>query len=154
MANKLKKKWRRKFKFINYYPPYFFSGIKIREVDEEITRIVVDLKLRWYNRNMVGTHFGGSLYSMCDPHYMFIVMMNLGGDYIVWDKSAKIKFIKPGKGKVTAVFEIPMVDILAIKEEINQVIKKTYWYKTEVKDEKGDVVALVEKEIYVRKKES
>ncbi len=148
----LQQKWRKKFKFINWYFPYLFSGIKITEVDEEITRIVVEMRMKWFNRNMVGTHFGGSLYSMCDPHFMFIVMMNLGGDYIVWDKSAKIDFIKPGKGTVKAIFEIPMGEVMNIKEEIDRIGKKTYWFEAEVKDEEGNVVAKVDKEIYVRRK--
>jgi len=147
-----KEKWRKKFKFINWYPPYVAAGIHIKDVDTEITRIVVQMKLRWYNRNMVGTHFGGSLYAMCDPHYMFIVMMNLGGDYIVWDKSAKIDFVRPGKGTVSATFEIPMERILEIKKEIDEIGKKTYWFQTKVTDDDGTLVAVVDKEIYVRKK--
>ena len=47
------------------------------------------------------THFGGALYAMCDPFFVFIVMMNLGKDYIVWDKSAGITFIKPASGTIT-----------------------------------------------------
>ncbi len=148
----LKEKWRKKFKLINWYFPYLFSGIKITDVDEEITRIVVEMRMKWFNKNMVGTHFGGSLYSMCDPHFMFIIMMNLGGDYIVWDKSAKINFLKPGKGIVKAVFEIPMDEILKIKKEIDIIGKNTYWFKAQVKDENGVIVAAVDKEIYVRKK--
>ncbi len=152
MSLSLKQKWRKRFKKINWYPPFWASGIKIKEVDEEITRIVVEMKLRWYNVNMVGTHFGGSLYAMCDPHFMFIIMMNLGGDYIVWDKAAKIDFIKATKKTVTAIFEIPMDEIMKIKKEIDEVGKKTYWYKAQVIDEDGLLIAEVDKEIYVRKK--
>ncbi len=137
---------------MNWYPPYLFSGISLKEVDEDITTIVVQMKLRWYNRNMVGTHFGGSLYSMCDPHFMFIIMMNLGGDYIVWDKSAKIDFRKPGKGTVAARFHIPLEKIKEIKKEVDEIGKNTYWFKAEVLSESGEVVAEVDKEIYVRKK--
>jgi hypothetical protein len=32
------------------------------------------MNLRWYNTNYVGTHFGGSLYSMVDPIYMLLLM--------------------------------------------------------------------------------
>ncbi len=148
----LKEKWRKKFKFINWYFPYLFSGIKITEVDQEITRIVVEMKLKWFNRNMVGTHFGGSLYAMCDPHFMFIIMMNLGGEYIVWDKSAKIEFLKPGKGTVKGIFEISLDEIQKIKEDIDEIGKNTYWFKAQVKDERGIIVAALDKEIYVRKK--
>lgn len=54
----------------------------------------------------MGTHFGGSLYAMCDPFYMWILMENLGKDFIVWDKAATIRFKKPGTGTVNAEFEI------------------------------------------------
>jgi hypothetical protein len=59
-----------------------------------------------YNRNYVGTQFGGSLYSMVDPFYMLMLMENLGRDYIVWDKAASIDFISPGKGPVYAEFHV------------------------------------------------
>ena len=147
-----KTKWRKRFKYINWYFPFLFSGIRITDVNEEITKIKVEMRMRWYNRNMVGTHFGGSLYAMCDPHFMFIIMMNLGSDYIVWDKSAKINFIRPGKGTVSAIFEIPMSEIMAIKKEIDTIGKKTYWYKVQVIDDDGTLVAEVDKEIYVREK--
>ena len=90
---------------------------------------------------------------MCDPFYVFILMANLGKGYIVWDKTARIEFVKPGKGKVQAVFEISPVKIEQIRSEIDELGKNTYWFQTEVLDEAGEVVARVEKEIYVRKKQ-
>ena len=38
----------------------------------------VRMGLGWYNRNYVGTQFGGSLYSMTDPFFMLMIMENLG----------------------------------------------------------------------------
>ena len=32
--------------------------------------MTVKLTLRWYNRNYVGTHFSGNLFTMTDPFYM------------------------------------------------------------------------------------
>ena len=40
----------------------------------------VEMKLRIWNQNYVGTHYGGSLYSMADPFYMLMLMHNLGRD--------------------------------------------------------------------------
>jgi hypothetical protein len=73
---------------INLYPPFLGMGIKVRSFSEDHTRFEVELRQKWYNRNLFGTHFGGCLYSMTDPFFVFIVTMNLGKDYIVWDKSA------------------------------------------------------------------
>ncbi len=134
------------------YPPYLGAGIKIADYSEDMTRFEVVMNLRWYNKNLVGTHFGGSLYSMCDPFYMFILITNLGKDYIVWDKSGCIDFLKPGKGKVTAIFEVSKEKLQAIKEEIDRIGKNTYTFHVEIKDEKGDTVAKLKKGVYVRKK--
>ncbi|MEL7531373.1 MAG: DUF4442 domain-containing protein [Bacteroidota bacterium] len=137
---------------ISWYPPYLGAGIKVREVADDFTRFVVVMKQRWYNRNAVGTHFGGSLYSMCDPFFMFIVMANLGDDFIVWDKSAKINFISPGRGTVSAVFEISKERLAEIREDVLLKGKNTYWFTASVLGEDGKLVAKVEKEVYVRLK--
>ncbi len=137
---------------ISWYPPYLGAGIKVREVADDFTRFKVVMKQRWYNRNAVGTHFGGSLYSMCDPFFMFIVMANLGQDFIVWDKSAKINFVSPGRGTVSAVFEISKERLEEIREDVLQKGKNTYWFSANVVGEDGKVVAEVEKEVYVRVK--
>jgi len=64
------------------------------------------MRLRWWNANYVGTHYGGSLYSMADPFFMVMLIENLGKDYIVWDKAATIRFKKPGRGKMSAGFRL------------------------------------------------
>ena len=70
--------------------------------------IDVEMKLRWWNANYVGTHFGGSLFAMTDAFYMLMVMAKLGSGYIVWDKAASIRYRKPGKGTVRQSFALPM----------------------------------------------
>jgi acyl-coenzyme A thioesterase PaaI-like protein len=140
-------------RFLKWYPPFLGSGIKMESYNESFTRLVVVMKMRWWNRNLVGTHFGGSLYSMCDPFYMFILMENLGKDYIVWDKAATIRFKKPGTGTVKAIFEIPAERMDEIKKEVDMIGKNDYIFQTVVTHENGDVVAEVEKTVYVRKKE-
>tara|TARA_Y100001933_G_scaffold140205_1_gene139053 strand:- start:36 stop:479 length:444 start_codon:yes stop_codon:yes gene_type:complete len=90
----------------NLYPPYLGTGIGVREISPDYRRMVVEMKLRWYNRNTVGTHFGGSLSAMTDPFYMLMTMKNLGREFIVWDKSGTIDYRKPGRGRVKAEFRI------------------------------------------------
>ena len=77
-------------RLINLYPPFLGAGIRARRVDERTYE--VRLKMNSFNRNLVGTHFGGSLYSMCDPWFMLILMRLLGNGYIVLDKQANIQF--------------------------------------------------------------
>lgn len=135
------------------YAPYLGAGISVKSVNDDFTKIEAQMKMRWYNRNIVGTHFGGSLYSMCDPFYMFILMENLGKGYIVWDKAATIRFKKPGLSTVTSTFEITKERIAEIKAEVDQIGKNDYIFSTTINNEKGEVIAEVEKVVYVRKKE-
>lgn len=135
---------------VNLYPPYLGMGISVRSCSEDFTRFEVQLRARWYNRNLFGTHFGGSLYSMADPFYVFIITMNLGSGYIVWDKSACIDFLKPAKGTITGVFEIARDRLETIRADVDRLGKNVYEFGTDLVDEGGQVVARVRKTVHVR----
>ncbi len=141
-------------KLIRFYPPYLGAGVKVSHVNQEFTQITVQMKLTPFNVNYVGTHFGGSLYSMCDPFFMFILLYHLGKDHIVWDKGAKIDFKKPGKSTVSATFQIDQGQIEQIREKALQEFKQTPIFKCEVLDADGEVVAALEKELYIRRKDA
>ncbi len=147
------KRARTMFKLINYYPPLIGAGIRVVDHNEESTRIVVEMKLTWWNKNVVGTQFGGSLYMMTDPFFMAILMINLGPDYIVWDKSAAIRFLKPGRGRVRAVFEIAPDEIAQIKAAADDGPKVEPVFTVDITDDAGQVIAQVTKELYVRRKD-
>jgi hypothetical protein len=70
---------------INLWPPFLLTGIHATRVTADYREVDCELRQRWYNRNYVGTHFGGSLFSMTDPWYMLMLMHILGRDYLVWD---------------------------------------------------------------------
>ncbi len=137
-------------RLINFYPPLLGAGIYSRNVDQHT--IHVEMKLTAFNRNIVGVHFGGSLYAMCDPWFMLIMMRGLGSDYIVWDKAASIKFINPGRGTVKAVFQISQDKIEEIRAAADGGGKVEPVFSVDVTDEQGQVVAQVEKLLYVRRK--
>jgi hypothetical protein len=94
-------------RLLNFYPAFLGAGIRARHVAEDFRLVEVEMPLHFWNRNYVGTHFGGSLYSMCDPFFMIMLINNLGPDYIVWDKAATIRFKRPGKGTMKACFRLP-----------------------------------------------
>jgi acyl-coenzyme A thioesterase PaaI-like protein len=114
--------------------------------------IQVEMKLTALNRNIVGVHFGGSLYAMCDPWFMLILMRALGRDYIVWDKAASIRFVSPGRGTVKAHFHIPQQRVDEIRAAADRGEKLEPTFSVDVLDEQGQVVAQVEKLLYVRRK--
>ncbi|WP_022667846.1 DUF4442 domain-containing protein [Desulfospira joergensenii] len=145
----------RGYKFLmNIWPPYWGSGIFVERIAPDFKRLTVVMKMAWYNRNAVGTHFGGSLYAMTDPFFMLMLMGVLGPDYIVWDKSAAIDFIRPGKGRVRAEFFLTDRDIGRIRQETGSGEKFLPTYSVDIVDEDGEVVARVRKTLYVRKKEN
>ncbi len=145
-------KFGKLIKKINMYPPYLGMGVSVRSFRDDFTRFEVELRARWYNRNLFGTQFGGSLYSMSDPFFVFIITMNLGSGYIVWDKSATIEFLKPAKGTILGVFEISNNRLEEIRVEVDDLGKNTYLFESDLVDETGQAVARVSKEVYVRSK--
>jgi hypothetical protein len=140
------------FKIINYWPPLWGAGIHVDFVSEDYYEINVSLKLRFWNRNYVGTAYGGSLYSMTDPFYMLMLINILGKGYVVWDKSAAIRFKKPGTSKVYAKFRLTHSEVEKFKLELESVRKIEPIFTVFIKDENGEVIAEVDKTIYMRKK--
>src|SRR5207245_3076689 len=98
---------RNNFKLLfNLWPPLLGAGIRIARVQPDWKEVDVEMKLRRWNANYVGTHYGGSLYSMTDPFYMVMFIEILGRDYIVWDKSAMIRFCRQGRCTVHDDFRL------------------------------------------------
>ncbi len=141
-------------KLLSYWPPYLMAGVKIEHVQEDFKKIVVKMRQRIWNTNYVGSHFGGSLYSMTDPFFMFMLLENLKDDHIVWDQSAEIEFLKPAKGEVTAVFEITDKEINEIKAQALSEFSFSKTFGVNIVDENRAVVAKVKKGLYVRRKDA
>lgn len=140
-------------RLLNLYGPYLGAGVKVTYVAKDFKEVRVSMKLRWYNKGAVGTHFGGSLYAMIDPHLMLMLMKLLGDGYIVWDKSASIDFIRPGTGTVSATIRLDDEKVQAIIDAVEE--NKTHLpeFRIKILDEKGKGVCRVKKVLYVRKKE-
>ncbi|MCP4660011.1 MAG: DUF4442 domain-containing protein [bacterium] len=147
--------WRKRllFRLIRWYPPFLGAGIRVTRFACDLSSFEVRMKLRWWNRNYVGTHFGGSLYTMCDPFFMLILVEALGPDYVVWDKAATIRFRRPGRGAVSARFHVPPAEVQRIRELVDSVGRVEPTFTAEVVDQRGRVVAEVEKLLYVRHKD-
>ena len=137
---------------VNLWPPFLGAGIRVTRIASDMKTIDVEMKLRWWNANYVGTHFGGSLFAMTDAFYMLMLMANLGRDYIVWDKAASIRYRKPGKGTVRAEFRLSQAQLNDIRDKLKALPKCEPTFMVEVKDEQGIVIAEVEKLLHVRLK--
>jgi acyl-coenzyme A thioesterase PaaI-like protein len=137
---------------LRIYPPYLGANIRVLRVDRGLRYVEVGMKLTPWNQNYVGTHFGGSLYAMCDPFYMLMVMEQLGRDYVVWDKSATIEFLRPGRGDVRARFELTDEALARIRADVEKEGKAHPRFEATIVNESGDLVARVTKTLSVRKR--
>jgi len=138
---------------MNLWPPFLFSGIRVLEISDDWRRARVVLRRRWYNRNFVGTQYGGSLFSMTDPFWMVLTLQCLGRDYIVWDKAADIEFVTPGREDVFAEFHIEDAMLDEIRAATAGGDKYLRWCETPITTASGEIVARVRKQLYVRRKD-
>jgi acyl-coenzyme A thioesterase PaaI-like protein len=136
---------------LRFYPPYFGAGVRITHISPDWRELRVEMRLRWYNRNIMGTQFGGSLYSMIDPHLMLLLIQLLGKEYTVWDKAAEIEFVRPGRGTVTSTITISNAELDDIRQNTAAGQKYLPEFNLNIVDDNGMVVAKVKKILYVRR---
>ena len=139
---------------INLFPPYLGAGIRVEHISPDFRSIRVAMPLTFYNRNYVGTHFGGSLYAMCDPFFMLMAIKNLGPDFDVWDKAGAIRFLHPATGTVRAHFVLDPDRLAALRDQALRKGKAEADFAVDVVDGNSRAVARVEKVIHVRARAS
>ena len=137
-----------KFGF-NCFPAYRRTGGRICFISDDWYEVHVKLGLNWTTKNYVGSVFGGSIYGALDPIYMIQLIKLLGKDYVVWDKSANVKFIKPIKKMVFAKFLITGELLNEIRIKIKSEKKHIVNLTTSFLDSNQIVYAEVIKTIYI-----
>ncbi|WP_325485684.1 DUF4442 domain-containing protein [Microbacterium sp.] len=137
---------------MSLWAPNLFSGIRVRRFAEDWTSATVELHVNAITRNFVKTAFGGSMSAMTDPYFFMLVMHQLGRDYVVWDTRGEIEFLTPGRGVLTAHFEVSPAQVAELRERAKGGAKVLEWFETEITDRDGQVVARVRREVYVREK--
>jgi hypothetical protein len=148
---------------MNLWPPLLFAGIRITRMDADFRAVDVELRAHWWNRNYVGTHFGGSMYAMTDPFYMLMMIENLdsrgerassgGRKYVVWDKAAAIRYRKPGRATVRAEFRLSVAEVEEVRAALEASPKLERTYRVLVVNADGETVAEVEKVLHFRRVE-
>lgn len=139
-------------RFMNIWPPFSGSGIRIDHLGADFRTARVSLHNRWWARNYVGTLFGGAIFAMTDPWWMVLVLRSLGKDYVVWDKAAEIEFVAPGRSRVRAEFEVTDEILDELRTAAAGGAKVLRWFETDVVADDGTVVARVRKQLYVRER--
>ena len=160
MSQKLKQGFMRNVKLgagslrllMNLWPPFIGAGIHVEHLASDYLEARVRMRLGLLNRNYMGTHFGGSLFAMTDPFFALLVMHRLGRDYVVWDKASRIDYRLPGRGTVRAIFRITPEQVEEIRRATAGGDKHEPVFTVDVTNRQGEVVATVEKTLYVRRK--
>lgn len=138
----------------NFYLPFWANGISVVHVSNDMMKVDVRLRLSRRSTNAVGTMFGGSLFTFCDPFYMIILLKQIGKQHLVWDKSTFIEFVSPGRTEINHSFYFTQSEIQDIVDKCKSGKPYLVNKEFELKENNGNVVARVHKVIYVRKKNS
>jgi acyl-coenzyme A thioesterase PaaI-like protein len=138
-------------RLINLWPPFLFSGIRIASIADDWKRLDAELHLRWWNRNMLGTMFGGSLFAMMDPFYPLLLQHHLGREYVIWTKSAVVEFLSPGRSVARAAFQINQELVEEIRAATEAGGKSEPQFTAIVADPEGKVIARANLTFHIRR---
>jgi acyl-coenzyme A thioesterase PaaI-like protein len=141
-------RWR-----INFFYFIASSGTWATFVSDDWREAELTVRPSWRNRNYRGTIFGGTLYSAVDPVYMLMLARNLGPDYSVWDTRATVHFQKAGRGKLYARFQLAAEELDTIRQLTAAGAPVERHYEVTLADREGTPHVVVEKTIYIRKKD-
>jgi hypothetical protein len=143
-----------KFKVLmNWYPMYFGTGGKILFWAADSSELHLRLRLNLWTYNYVGTIFGGSMFSASDPFYMLMLFKSLGQNYVVWDKSASIKFRKPARSTLYTKYLITNEEFDTIRKMVAEKGEATHTFVIRWLDKSGVVHAEIERQCYIADKE-
>lgn len=137
---------------MNLWPPFLFAGIRVLEIAPDYRYARVRMRLRPWNRNFFGTHFGGSLFAMTDPFWALLLFNHIGRDHLVWDQAGEIEFVAPGRGTVYAEFRLTDEHVAQVLAGTESGEKALVWFDTDVVGQDGTVIARVRKQVYARRK--
>jgi len=145
-------KARFKRNLLNLFPPYWGTGAKAIFLSNDFREVQIKLPLFWRTRNYVGTIFGGSIYASADPIFMIQLIELLGKSYVVWDKSAAIRFLRPGNKTLYARFLISDELLEQIKADVAEKHETDLTLEVDFTDIHGKVYTKVSKVLYIADK--
>ncbi len=137
----------------NFWPCIWCTGSNVEFIAGDFKELHVSLKLNIRTRNRVGTVYGGSIYSSVDPYFMLLLMEVLGKKYVVWDKGASMKFVKPIVEKVKCRFLITDELVEEVKQKVAELGEYSFELPLKYEDDNGKVYATFTKSVYVAAKD-
>lgn len=144
--------WRFR-QFMNWYPMYFGTGGKILFWSGDSREVHLRLRRNVWTYNYVGTIFGGSMFAASDPFYMLMLLRILGKQYVVWDKTASMRFRKPGRQTLYTRFNITDEQVAAIRQAVADNGQTEHTFTLAWLDANGVVHAQLERLCYIADKQ-
>lgn len=143
---------RLKRNLLNLFPAYRGTGARAVFLSHDFKEVQIRLPLYWRTRNYVGTIFGGSIYASADPIFMIQLIEILGKNYVVWDKSASVRFLRPGNQTLYARFVITDELLIQIKTDVANKQEIDLSLDVDFVDLEGTLYARVSKILYIADK--
>lgn len=119
-------------RLMNLYPPLFFNGIRCLHVADDFHAARVRVRKRWYNRNLYGGVFGGTLLMSLDPWIgvlLWQILQLRKQPAIAVVKSLEADMLKPIKGEVHIQFEVKPEQVDEIIQTLQAVGKYEGWFE-------------------------
>lgn len=136
---------------MNAWPPFVAQCVSVTGIAQDWSWVEVRMELKPENANFFGTAWGGTLFSMLDPFLPILIERQLDGGYAVWDKTAEIDFVRPGRTSISSRVEVPIEVLDEIRTATADGEKLLRWFEIPLLDEAGEVVAVQRRQIYVRR---
>lgn len=137
---------------MNIWPPFLFTGVRIAHISPDFRVARIKLAKTPFTTNYFGTQFGGTMFSMVDPFWAFMLFRNLGPNYVVWDRRGEIDFESPGHTSLYAQIVLTEEIITELRERADAGERVLHWFEVDLLDRSGGVVAKARKQVYVRRK--
>jgi acyl-coenzyme A thioesterase PaaI-like protein len=138
----------------NLWPCIRRTGARVTRISDDWLELDVCLPLNRVTRNYMGTIFGGSLYAAVDAWYTLMLIHVLGDGYVVWDRSAVIRFRRPGTSTLTAAMRITAGELDSIRTAIAAEGRIDRTYVVDLVDSDGVAHATVEKVVYIASRQA
>lgn len=116
------------------------TGLKVQEMRRGYARLMMPLK---GNRNHIGTMYAGALFTLAEVPggALFLSSFDTRRYYPIVTEM-NIRFSKPAKGPVTAELTLDEAEIERLQAEADATGKAKYTLEAELKDARGEVVAV------------
>ncbi|HET7538206.1 MAG TPA: DUF4442 domain-containing protein [Candidatus Didemnitutus sp.] len=141
-------RWR-----FNWYPAFRRTGARIVAISEDLLECTVRLPLNRATRNVHGTIYGGSMYAAIDPLHAVMIAANLGPDFHVWMKAAKIEFKRPGRSDLFAHVKLLRRELDEIRGALAQAPKVDRDFALSLADATGEVAANFTLTVHIRRRQ-